>query len=106
MSGFNTDAIGQDVIQTDASAVHGNSGGPAVDDYGSVGGVMTFISTRGSAEAHGFDFLIPAKDVRAFLAKTDVKPGQSRLNPVWAAGVTALLDERYALALIRADDVV
>ena len=34
VSGFNTDAIGQDVIQTDASAVHGNSGGPGVDDSG------------------------------------------------------------------------
>src|SRR5215475_8198196 len=96
VSGFNTDAIGQDVIQTDASAVHGNSGGPAVDDDGSVVGVMTFISVRGNAEVQGFNFLIPAKDVRAFLAGTDVKPGESRFNPVWAAGVAALFGERYA----------
>src|SRR5262245_19776650 len=101
VSGFNTDAIGQDVIQTDASAVHGNSGGPAVDDDGSVVGVMTFISVRGNAEVQGFNFLIPAKDVRAFLAGTDAKPGESRFNPVWAAGVTALLGERYALALTK-----
>lgn len=93
VSGFNTDAIGQDVIQTDASAVHGNSGGPGVDDSGSVVGVMTFISLRGDAEVQGFNFLIPAKDVRAFLAGTAVKPGESRFNPVWAAGVTALLGE-------------
>ena len=98
VSGFNTDAIGQDVIQTDAAAVFGNSGGPAVDDNGSVVGVMTFISLRGNAEVQGFNFLIPAKDVRAFLAGTDVKPGESRFNPVWAAGVTALLSERYSLA--------
>ena len=101
VSGFNTDAIGQDVIQTDASAVHGNSGGPAVDDDGSVVGVMTFISVRGNAEVQGFNFLIPAKDVRAFLADTGVKPGESRFNPVWAAGVIALLGERYALALTK-----
>ena len=99
LSGFNTDAIGQDVIQTDASAVYGNSGGPAVDDDGSVIGVMTFISLRGNAEVQGFNFLIPAKDVRAFLSGTEVRPGQSRFNPVWAAGVTALLGERYSLAL-------
>jgi S1-C subfamily serine protease/rhodanese-related sulfurtransferase len=101
VSGFNTDAIGQDVIQTDASAVHGNSGGPGVDDSGSVVGVMTFISLRGDAEVQGFNFLIPAKDVRAFLAGTAVKPGESRFNPVWAAGVTALLGERYSLALAK-----
>ena len=101
VSGFNTDAIGQDVVQTDASAVYGDSGGPAVDDRGSIVGVMTFISLRGSAEVQGFNFLIPAKDVRAFLAGTDVKRGESRFNPVWEAGVTALLGERYSLALAK-----
>jgi S1-C subfamily serine protease/rhodanese-related sulfurtransferase len=101
VSGFNTDAIGQDVIQTDASAVHGNSGGPAVDDDGSVVGVMTFVSLRGAAEIQGFNFLIPAKDVRAFLAGTEAKPGESRFNPVWAAGVAALFDERYSVALAK-----
>ena len=101
VSGFNTDAIGQDVIQTDASAVHGNSGGPAVDDNGSVVGVMTFVSLRGNAAIQGFNFLIPAKDVRAFLAGTDAKPGESRFNSVWAAGVAALFDERYSVALAK-----
>src|SRR5262245_52107494 len=85
VSGFNTDAIGQDVIQTDASAVHGNSGGPAVDDNGSVVGVMTFVSLRGNTTIQGFNFLIPARDVRAFLAGTDARPGESRFNPIWAA---------------------
>jgi rhodanese-related sulfurtransferase len=101
VSGFNTDTIGQDVIQTDAAAVHGNSGGPAVEDHGSVVGVMTFVSLRGNTAVQGFNFLIPAKDVRAFLAGTDAKPGESRFNPVWAAGVTALFDERYSVALAK-----
>jgi S1-C subfamily serine protease/rhodanese-related sulfurtransferase len=101
VSGFNTDAIGQDVIQTDASAVHGNSGGPAVEDHGSVVGVMTFVSLQGNATIQGFNFLIPAKDVRAFLAGTDAKPGESRFNPVWAAGVGALFGERYSVALAK-----
>jgi S1-C subfamily serine protease len=86
VSGFNTDAIGQDVIQTDASAVHGNSGGPAVDDNGSVIGVMTFVSLRGNAEIQGSNFLIPAKDVLAFLAGTDAKPGESRFQSGMGSG--------------------
>src|SRR5262245_30097207 len=47
VSGFNTDAIGQDVLQTYAAAVHGNSGGPAVDDRGYVVGGMEFSREEG-----------------------------------------------------------
>ena len=101
VSGFNKDALGQNVIQTDAAAAHGNSGGPAVADDASVMGVMTFITLRGNEEVQGFNFLIPSKDVRAFLVGTDVKPGESSFDPVWAAGVTALFDQRYSVALAR-----
>src|SRR5438093_1051707 len=39
VSGFKQDAIGQDVIQSDAPAAHGNSGGPAVTDDAALVGV-------------------------------------------------------------------
>jgi len=101
VSGFKKDAVGHDVIQTDAAAAHGNSGGPAVSDDARVIGVMTFISLRGNEEVQGFNFLIPAKDVRTFLQGTDVRPGESQFTPVWLAGVTALFAERYGTALSR-----
>ena len=102
VSGFKQDAIGQNVIQTDAPAAHGNSGGPAITDDATVVGVMTFISLSPTGgEVQGFNFLIPAKDVRGFLRGTDVRAGESRFNPVWSAGVAALLDGRYATALAR-----
>ncbi len=104
VSGFKQDAIGQDVIQTDASAAHGNSGGPAITNEATVVGVMTFVSMSpvGGAIVQGFNFLIPAKDVRAFLRGTEVtSPGQSAFNPVWAAGVQALLTERYSAAAAK-----
>jgi len=44
VSGFQRVVIGQDVIQTDASAAHGSSGGPAIGDEASVVGVMMFVS--------------------------------------------------------------
>jgi S1-C subfamily serine protease/rhodanese-related sulfurtransferase len=102
VSGFKQDAIGQNVIQTDAPAAHGNSGGPAISDEAAVVGVMTFITLSASgSEVQGFNFLVPAKDVRVFLRGTDVRPGQSQFNQVWSAGVTALLDGRYTTALAR-----
>lgn len=103
VSGLKQDAIGQDVVQTDAPAAHGNSGGPAIGDDSTVVGVMTFVSLSavGGAIVQGFNFLIPAKDVRAFLQGTDVKPGDSRFQALWVAGMNALFAERYAASATK-----
>jgi rhodanese-related sulfurtransferase len=102
VSGFQIDAIGQDMIQTDAPATHGNSGGPAVGNDARVVGVLTFISlSQAGAIVQGFNFLIPARDVRTFLQGTAVRPGESTFNPVWAAGVELYLGERYKAAVVK-----
>ena len=102
VSGFKVDAIGQDLVQTDAPAAHGNSGGPAVGDDSLVLGVLTFISLSDAGiQTQGYNFMIPARDVRTFLQGTEVKPGESRFNPVWQAGVEALRSERYSTAAAR-----
>jgi S1-C subfamily serine protease/rhodanese-related sulfurtransferase len=103
ISGFNQDAIGQEVIQTDAPAAHGNSGGPAIGHDSTVVGVMTFVSLSpaGGALVQGFNFLIPARDVLAFLEGTGVEPGASAFSEVWGAGLTALFTDRYATAAAR-----
>jgi len=102
VSGFKVDAIGQDLVQTDAPAAHGNSGGPAVGDDSLVLGVLTFISLSDTGiQTQGYNFMIPARDVRTFLQGTEVKPGESRFNPVWQAGVEALRSDRYSTAAAR-----
>lgn len=107
VSGFRKNAIGQNMIETDAAAAHGNSGGPAVNDEAAVVGMMTFISMMPMAQAvqvQGFNFLIPAADVLDFLRNTEVKPGESTFNPVWSAGVDALFRGHYAAALSKFRD--
>ena len=47
---------------------------------------------------------IPAKDVRAFVAGTPVRPGESLFNDAWIAGLDALFAGRYALAVDRLSD--
>jgi len=103
VSGFKMDVINQDLIQTDAPAAHGNSGGPAITDDATLVGVMQFVSLSASgANVQGFNFLIPARDVGRFLRGTEVtKPGESKFNPVWAAGVELLLAQRYKAALAK-----
>jgi S1-C subfamily serine protease/rhodanese-related sulfurtransferase len=103
VSGFKVDVINQDLIQTDAPAAHGNSGGPAITDDAMLVGVMQFVSLSSSgALTQGFNFLIPARDVGKFLQGTEVKkPGDSKFNPVWAAGIELLLAERYKAAVAK-----
>ncbi len=102
VSGFKQDVIGQDVVQTDAPAAHGNSGGPAIRDDAEALGVMDFVSLSSTgAIEQGFNFLIPAKDVLKFLQGTDVKPGESAFNTEWAAGLSLLFNERYSAAAVR-----
>jgi S1-C subfamily serine protease/rhodanese-related sulfurtransferase len=102
VSGFKQDAIGQDLIQTDAPASHGNSGGPAIGDDSLLVGVLTFITLSAEgAQIQGYNFLIPARDVRTFLQGTDVRPGESKFNPVWQSGLQLLQNGRYAAAAAR-----
>src|SRR5262245_30494979 len=103
VSGFKMDVINQDLIQTDAPAAHGNSGGPAITDDATLVGVMQFVSLSASgANVQGFNFLIPARDVGKFLRGTEAtKPGESKFNPIWAAGVELLLAQRYKAALAK-----
>jgi S1-C subfamily serine protease/rhodanese-related sulfurtransferase len=103
VSAFQKDAIGQDLIQTDASATYGNSGGPAIGSDAKVLGVMLAISLSSSGSAvQGFNFLIPIRDVRAFLSGTEVsRPGESAFNTAWHAGLDALFKGRYSAALAK-----
>src|SRR2546429_680546 len=66
VSGFKQDRADQLVIQTDASAAWGNSGGPAVNDAGAVVGVLTFVTLSSDAQSNivqGFNFIIPSAAV-------------------------------------------
>jgi len=91
ISGFKQDRAGQPVIQTDAAAAWGNSGGPAIDDRGRVVGVLTFVTSspgEQGAIVQGFNFVIPVQTVREFLKGTDAPLGEpSRFGEAWAAGL-------------------
>jgi hypothetical protein len=77
------------MIQSDAPAALGSSGGPSGDDA-NVLGLMTFVAFRPAAAASS-RVSIPhprTKDVLKFLSGTEVtNAGQSPFNPVWAADV-------------------
>jgi hypothetical protein len=102
VSGFKEDVANNPVIQTDAPAAWGNSGGPAVNHHAEVLGVLTFVSLAPGPEGsivQGFNFIIPAAAVRDFVRGTDVQlSGASRFNDEWYAGLEAFFDQRYRRA--------
>ena len=94
ISGFKQDISNQTVIQTDAPAAGGNSGGPVVGSSGEVLGVLTFVSLD-----QGFNFVIPSTAVREFVTGTGVDLNEaSRFNAAWHAGLADFFDGRYARA--------
>src|SRR2546426_836517 len=103
VSGIKQDQIGQDLVQTDASASHGNSGGPAIGDEATLVGVMVAVTLSSSgAPVQGFNFLIPARDVANFLQGTEVtKPGDSKFNTVWFPAVELFFDGRYKASVAK-----
>jgi S1-C subfamily serine protease len=102
ISGFKQDIRNQPVIQTDAPAAWGNSGGPAVNARGEVIGVLTFVSLSAGAEGaivQGFNFIIPTAAVREFLKDTGAPLGEaSRFNAAWHAGLREFFAGRYGRA--------
>ena len=99
VSGFKQDRASQPVIQTDAAAEAGISGGPALDSNGAVVGVMTFVSQGDGGAIQGFNFVIPAAAVRDFVSGTTVALDEtSRFNEAWHEGLADFFAGRYSRA--------
>jgi hypothetical protein len=100
VSGFKQDKNGQLVVQTDAAAAGGNSGGPAVDDEGRVVGILTLPPATSAEQAvQGFNFVIPADTVRDFLKDTAVKLDErSNFNTAWATALREFFAGRHPQA--------
>ena len=100
ISGSKEDVNGQPVMQTDASAAGGDTGGPTVNDRGEVVGVLTFVSTgRDQNVVQGFNFIIPTSAVRDFIAGTGVGAVETGgFNRAWGAALRASFAGEYTEA--------
>ena len=106
ISSLKRDARGAPVIQTDAAASWGNSGGPAINEQGEVVGILTFISlTADETQAiQGFNFLVPANIVREFARSAGMtSDAPSPFNAVWHEAVARYARGDFAGAQSRLD---
>ncbi|MFT4008722.1 MAG: trypsin-like peptidase domain-containing protein [Nocardioidaceae bacterium] len=93
-------AGGMPVIQTQAPASPGNSGGPVLTDNGSAVGVLvaSAVGSDGVA-AQGQNFVIPASEIRDMLERNGVKPEESDTTANYARAVDEFYAEHYSAAL-------
>jgi S1-C subfamily serine protease len=99
VSGFKQDRANQPIIQTDAAAEAGSSGGPVLDGSGEVVGVMTSVTQGEGGTVQGFNFVIPSAAVKDFLGGTTVALDEpSRFNNAWHAGLGDFFLGRHSRA--------
>lgn len=98
---------GWEVLQTDASITHGNSGGPVLNEYGEVIGLATFgsIDQQRGQEVQGMNFIVPVTIVKEFIRKAKIKPEMSEISLVFEEGLDLFDKERYKKALAKFDEV-
>jgi hypothetical protein len=91
---------GMPVIQTQAPASPGNSGGPVLTDGGNAVGVLVAnaVGSDGVA-AQGQNFVIPASEVLDMLERNGVTPEESDTTAAYADAVDAFYADRYREAL-------
>jgi len=98
---------GWEVLQTDASITHGNSGGPVMNEYGEVIGLATFgsVDQQRGQEVQGMNFIVPTTIVKQFIRKAEIRPAMSDISLTWEEALDLYDEERYKKALEKFDDV-
>jgi serine protease Do len=98
---------GWEVLQTDASITHGNSGGPVMNENGEVIGLATFgsIDYQRNAEVQGMNFIVPSTIVYQFIDKMDIKPEMSDISLDYEEAMDLFDKSRYKKALEKFDAI-
>lgn len=96
---------GAPVLQINAAATHGNSGGPVVDDDGNVIGLLTFRSENNSKETQGFNFVVPVNTVKEFVSQAGAKNEEGNVNKLYKEGLQLYWSGYYKDALAKFEAV-
>ncbi|QKE72931.1 serine protease [Arthrobacter citreus] len=93
---------GTPVIQINAAATHGNSGGPVIDQNGKIIGLLTFRGdTVNGQEIQGFNFAIPVNTIKKYIDLLNVPHSSSNTDRLFKEGAELYWGGYYKDALLK-----
>jgi hypothetical protein len=97
---------GSPVIQINAAATHGNSGGPVINEKGEIIGLLTFRGdTVNGQEVQGFNFSVPVNTVKEFTNQAGAKNTSSSTDKLYKEGLELYWGGYYNNALEKFEAV-
>jgi S1-C subfamily serine protease len=106
ISARKTAASGAPVLQTSASATHGNSGGPVLNDANEVIGLLTFRGdTVNGQEVSGFAFVVPSNTVMEYVKSAGAENKEGPTDLVFREGLDYYWNDQYSSAIPKFEEV-
>lgn len=97
---------GAPILQTSASATHGNSGGPVLNDASEVIGLLTFRGdTVNGQEVSGFSFVVPSNTVMEYVKSAGASNVEGPTDLVFREGLNYYWDQYYSSAIPKFEEV-
>lgn len=106
ISARKTAASGAPILQTNANATHGNSGGPVLNDANEVIGLLTFRGdTVNGQEVSGFAFVVPSNTVMEYVKSAGADNRQGATDTLFREGLDYYWDQYYSSAIPKFEEV-
>ena len=106
ISARKTASSGAPVLQTSASATHGNSGGPVLNDANEVIGLLTFRGdTVNGQEVSGFAFVVPSNTVMEYVKSAGAANTEGPTDTAFREGLDYYWSDQYSSAIPKFEEV-
>jgi S1-C subfamily serine protease len=106
ISARKTASSGAPVLQTNASATHGNSGGPVLNDANEVIGLLTFRGdTVNGQEVSGFAFVVPSNTVTEYVKSAGAENKEGPTDSLFKEGLDYYWSDQYSSAIPKFEEV-
>lgn len=97
---------GAPILQTSASATHGNSGGPVLNDANEVIGLLTFRGdTVNGQEVSGFAFVVPSNTVMEYVKAAGATNEEGPTDRSFKEGLNYYWNDQYSSAIPKFEEV-